>query len=137
MNKKNKQIFNHQNQKSKLLATQQTYSGPLPSPEAPAKYDQIIQGAAERILKMAEEQSAHRRSLESTVIRGNDKRANLGQIFGFLIGITGIVGGSFLSYLGKAAGFGTILLTLASLVGVYIYGKKKQESELKEKRTEQ
>lgn len=30
------------------------YSGPLPKPEDLAKYEQVIPGAAERIIKMAE-----------------------------------------------------------------------------------
>lgn len=42
----------------------QHISGPLPSPEALAKYDQVVPGAAERIIKMAEQEAAHRQNEE-------------------------------------------------------------------------
>jgi uncharacterized membrane protein len=50
---------------------QRHFSGPLPPPEILAQYNEIVPGAAERILKMAEEQSAHRRGLEDKTIRRN------------------------------------------------------------------
>ncbi len=36
-----------------------SFSGPLPPPEVFAKYEQILSGSADRILKMAENQSTH------------------------------------------------------------------------------
>ena len=42
----------------------QHISGPLPSPDALAKYDQVVPGAAERIIKMAEQEAKHRQNEE-------------------------------------------------------------------------
>lgn len=45
----------------KVIATiQEHYSGPLPQPADLEKYDQIVPGAAERILAMAEKEQADR-----------------------------------------------------------------------------
>jgi len=41
--------------------TQQQFSGPVPHPQILQGYDQIIPGAAERILRMAEEDAEHQR----------------------------------------------------------------------------
>src|SRR5258705_11795241 len=39
--------------------TQTIYQGPLPPPENFAAYEHVLPGAADRILKMAENQAAH------------------------------------------------------------------------------
>ena len=38
------------------------FSGPLPHPEDLAKYEQVLPGAADRIISMAEQQAAHRQA---------------------------------------------------------------------------
>jgi len=40
--------------------TQETYQGPIPPPSLLQEYDAVVPGSAERILAMAERQSAHR-----------------------------------------------------------------------------
>jgi len=40
------------------------YQGPITPPELLRQYDEIVPGAADRILEMAEEQSKHRQSCE-------------------------------------------------------------------------
>jgi len=50
-----------------LVRQEQTtvaYSGPIPHPNDLARYEEILPGAAERIMKMAELQAEHRRALE-------------------------------------------------------------------------
>ena len=47
-------------QHSIQISEQHHYSGPLPRPDDLAKYDQIVPGAAERIIKMAEAEMLHR-----------------------------------------------------------------------------
>lgn len=110
------------------------FSGPLPPPEELAKYEQILPGAADRILKMAEDQASHRQSLESSVVRSNIAGQQSGTRYGFLLAMTAIVGGVWLSLKGMSAvGLTSIISALAALVGVFIYGKFEQRKELKEK----
>ena len=58
---------------------QSSYSGPLPAPEDFAKYDSVLPGAAERILKMAEENSVHRRQMERRIIYSGTRQSSIGQ----------------------------------------------------------
>lgn len=55
---KNSDQQNSHHIKTVKVSEQHVYSGPLPEPEALAKYDQIVPGAAERILTMAEKRNA-------------------------------------------------------------------------------
>lgn len=65
---------------------QHHYSGPLPHPETLAKYDQIVPGAAERIITMAEKNGASTRYRKC-----NDQECHSYDLFRyhicFLIGI--------------------------------------------------
>lgn len=47
------------------------YSGPLPKPEDLAKYEQVLSGSADRIIRMAERQAEHRQKLEKVVVESN------------------------------------------------------------------
>lgn len=51
--------------------TAQTFQGPIPPPDALERYDAIIPGAAERILKMAESETAHRHQQEDHAMQAN------------------------------------------------------------------
>ena len=47
------------------------YQGPLPRPEDFAAYDRVLRGAADRILKMAENQATHRQAMERRALSGD------------------------------------------------------------------
>jgi uncharacterized membrane protein len=52
-----------------VVQHQQTiYQGPLPRPEDFEAYDRVLRGAADRILRMAEKQAAHRQDLDSRAL---------------------------------------------------------------------
>ncbi|GHT15760.1 hypothetical protein AGMMS4956_16450 [Bacteroidia bacterium] len=59
-------------------------SGPIPAPDVLAKYDVIIPGAAERILRMAEKEAAVRHSNNITISNHAIKLAKLGVMFAFI-----------------------------------------------------
>lgn len=79
------------------------HSGPIPSPDVLAKYEQMLPGTAERIIRMAETQQSHnhtleRRQLEADIQHRNEMLAAqktainsttlsdaLGQILGFAL----------------------------------------------------
>ena len=42
------------------IATATFHSGPLPDPDTLGRYDMVIPGAADRIIKIAENQAIHR-----------------------------------------------------------------------------
>jgi uncharacterized membrane protein len=110
------------------------FSGPIPHPDILVKYNDAHPGAADRIIAMAEKQAAHRQELERTVVNTNCLTAKRGPIYGFIICMTAIGGGVYLIELGKsAAGLASIIGALASLSIVFIYGRTKQQQELKQK----
>lgn len=61
-----------------VTETHVSYSGPLPPANEFQKYDEVLNGAADRLLAMAENQARHRQDLEKAVIYGNQKKSFLG-----------------------------------------------------------
>jgi len=120
-----------QARKTTIQAQATSFQGPIPPPELLREYNEIVPNGAERIVKMAETQSAHRIHLESTVILGDDRRANWGLFTGFTIGVLIIVL-SFVLVLKGHDTSGTILgsIDLVSLVGVFVYGRSKRVQEI-------
>ncbi len=115
--------------KSTLQLTAQ--SGPLPSPEILANYNQILPEAAERIFLMAEQQAKHRQSVERSLIEGNISSEKRGQWFAFLLVFICILVGGFLIYSGKdGIGFATIISAIMGSVGIFVYGKYAQRKGL-------
>jgi uncharacterized membrane protein len=108
----------------------QSFSGPLPPPEVLARYNEVVTNGAERILAMAERQSAHRESLESRVVDGNLAIQKSGSLRAFILALVVILGGIYLMATGKDAwGFAAIVTSLASLVSVFLIGKTQQKKE--------
>jgi uncharacterized membrane protein len=111
-----------------------SYSGPLPHPALLAKYNEVIPNGAERIMAMAERQSAHRESLESQVVAGNVRSQARGALYAFIICIVTVIGGFVLIGFGKSViGISTIVTSLASLAGVFIFSRREQRRERFEK----
>jgi len=106
------------------------HSGPLPDPEALAKYNDIIPDAAERILKMAESQASHRQELEQYVLKTSSRRANLGVFCAFTICMTAIFSGFYLALHGlQVSGTLFTAMGLGSLATTFIYGTQSQREE--------
>ena len=83
---------------------------------------------------MAEEQSKHRQYIERKAIDTQTRNSTLGVVFAFLLGLSTIVCGTWISLSGDSIfGFASMLLGLTSLVGVFVYGKRANKKELEEK----
>ena len=122
----------------RVTEVSQSFSGPLPPPEILRKFDEVVPGAAERIIKMAEDQSIHRKELEKKVIDSDIARSKWGQILGFVIAIAGLVVSAIVVVYGSAIAGGIIGVgTLASLVGVFMYGSKTRSEERKVKNSKE
>jgi uncharacterized membrane protein len=119
--------------KQQVIAVQEQFSGPIPHPNILAKYDQIVPGAAERIIKMAENQALHRMSLEKTVIGSDVKKSERGQIFGLIVALFGLVVGLILGLFDRQIAASVVVgADLASLASVFIYGRWQKKRERKE-----
>lgn len=60
-----------------IQTTQKLHHGPIPSPEVLRDYDLIVSGAAERIIRMAEEQATHRQALETRSMEADIEAAQM------------------------------------------------------------
>lgn len=106
------------------------YSGPLPAPVDFQEYDRTLPGAADRILKLTEDQTRHRIDCETRVLESNGINSMVGMVFAFILAMTVVVGGLGLIYLGKSVyGLSTILASLGTLSAVFVVGKHYQKKE--------
>lgn len=101
------------------------FKGPVPPPEVIREYEQILPGLADRIFKMAEDQSAHRRAMETKEVNSINFRALLGLVFAFIIILVVILVGAYLIYNDHPI-TGLVAMLSASVYIVYnfITGKK-------------
>jgi uncharacterized membrane protein len=117
-----------------LRVQEQLYQGPIPSPDILRGFDVIVPGSADRIIAMAEQQSAHRIAMEAKALHHEIVRSYCGLAAGFVISLIAIVGGLLLSYSGQPwAGTTIATVGLASLAGVFVYGTRSVRSERLEK----
>lgn len=113
---------------------ERSFSGPLPHPEILRQFEQVVPGAAERIIKMAEDQSSHRRDLEKKVIDSDIERSKWGQILGFVLALVGLSVSGVVAVIGNPwAGTVIGVGTIASLVSVFMYGTNSRRQERQEK----
>lgn len=100
--------------------------GPLPAPETLAQYDAIVPGAAERILKMAEEEALHRHGMESFTGKATISAANKGIACAFMsvILVCGLV--AYAIYKDFSTAASTIAVgAIATVASVFIFFKRK------------
>ena len=118
-----------------VVAYENRFVGPLPPPAILAQYEQICSGAADRIISMAERQSAHRQQLESAVVSANCESQRRGPIFGFVLAFMAIIIGGILLWNDKdLAGLTAVLGALAAIVIPFVWSKSRQQAELEAKR---
>lgn len=92
-------------------------------------------GAADRILSMAERQSAHRIAIENIAIKRQLNQSGVGQWIAGVLAALLICAGSFLIYSDYDWAGATIITgTLVSLVLVFVKGKENQRSDLNDKK---
>ncbi len=133
-NKANVAIPNPSNSIQQQLIQTKFSAGPIPTPEVLGRYETILPGLADRIMKQAESQTAHRIDIEKRVIKSDIRNSLLGIIFAFIIGLVGIVGGLYLTSLGMAAtGLTVSGVSLVSLVSAFIYGTNSRRKERQKK----
>lgn len=111
----------------------QIWQGPIPPPSILEQYERILPGAADRIFTAADEQRAHRFDRERGILTGDQKFKGRGQIFGFVMAMTMIIGGFALILKGKdTGGFIAICAAAVSVIGSFIYDKRHETKSVRE-----
>lgn len=76
------------------IAVSEQFSGPMPHPKHLREYDQILPGAAERILSMAERNLDHNMQSNRTALEAEIDDRKRGMYFGFF-SLVFLIGGGF------------------------------------------
>ena len=107
-------------------------ASPYLPPSYLREYEQLVPGSAAKTFELVEKQSTHRQELESSVVHGNERRADRGQWLGLAVALSFLAAATVLIALGHDAA-GTILgsVDLVSLVGIFVFGKTKQAVEIR------
>jgi hypothetical protein len=139
MSKKHKQVgIRYTDESNSQISRQEVVlmarSSFLPTPKELKEYEELLPGITERFFSAFEKQQEHRFGLEKNAVFTGSKRTLQGQIFAFILGLVTIVGGLFLLFQGKdIQGYSLLVGTVATLAGVFIYGKKQNKKERIEK----
>jgi uncharacterized membrane protein len=84
---------------------------------------------------MAEQNSAHRRTLEDKTVTGNVEAQRRGQVLAFVLALALMVFAGVLVFCGQTAeGVAIIIAEIAALAGTFVWGRNKQARERAEKR---
>lgn len=119
---------------TQVLHEERRISGPLPTPDILLGYDDVLPGAAERIMRMAEKEQAmverdraSAREVEGIAVQAATADNRRGQTFGFLVALAAFGTAGYLGYLGHGTaaaivGGGTVV----ALVTVFVTGRRHQ-----------
>ena len=123
---------------SRRVTVASSWRGPVPRPQTLRRFEEVVPGAAERILSMAEEQAAHRIDIERTSVVGDSNRSYLGLAAGFILSVTIVLGGFYVMInVHPWAGASVIGTQIAVIAGVFVYGtsSRRDERDRKSERT--
>lgn len=111
------------------------HAGPLPPASELERYEALLPGLADRIVRMAESNAGHRQGLERAVVDGNLRAQTRGQVFAFALSLCVLGAGVWLVAADKTTiGLWLILGDLAALAAVFITGRVLQQRERRERR---
>jgi len=116
------------------IATRVTYEGPLPPPAQLEQFERACPGSADRIIKMAESNSAHRQRLEAIVVEGNVDAQARGQWFALILALAVLGVGGWLVIAGRTStGLWIMLGDITALAGIFIGTRLLQRRERAER----
>jgi len=100
------------------------YTGPLPHPELMKGYDEILPGAADRILQSFEHEGTHRREIEANESKARIEISKRGQILALIVSIF-FGSGSFAVVLAGHDSAGAVIATgvIVGLAVVFVAGR--------------
>jgi uncharacterized membrane protein len=106
-----------------LVASQQTWSGPLPPPTLLVEYNDAVANGAERVLSMAEAQARHRMKMEEKTLESDRRLAQTGQWIGLVVVLAVLALGGYMAHLGATtAAVATIGIDVVGLAAVFVFG---------------
>lgn len=148
MVRKSKNPISNDDKKEVIVKQQQIkhYSGIIPHPKIVEGYEKNCPGATDRILAMTENQLKSSQEIELneqnninecrlTMLKSDIEYNKRGQIFGFILLFTMIIGGFVLVYIGReVGGYGAIIGSITIAIGSVIWNKQKIKIKISDER---
>lgn len=105
---------------SAVMKHEEMYSGPIPPASELQKYESVTNGAADRIIKMAEKQLDHRIDMEKRLV----KQGGRGQCFGFILALILLGIGTYALIIGaKTIALIIFACTIIEVLIIFVVGK--------------
>lgn len=112
---------------NQIVSVEQLFQGPIPPPAVLDGYEKTCPGAADRIITMAENQSAHRQELEREIVSAQVNNEKVGMHYAFFLSFALMVLGFILLLKGKStAGYFAIFGPAIFQAGSYIIVKSQE-----------
>jgi uncharacterized membrane protein len=104
-----------------LVAVSSSWQGPLPSPDDLARYGNIVEGGAERLVREWEAEAAHRRAYEQRALRIEGLERILSRVFAYTFAMAALGVVVYCATIGQpwvaaVIGGGMIAAVVASLI---------------------
>jgi uncharacterized membrane protein len=97
-----------------------SYQGPLPTSGEFSGYEQVLPGAADRILTMTEKEAERRRENQDKLVNASVKYSGRGQIFAFIISILALIGVGFSMYFSMPiASIAPTIIAITGLASIF------------------
>ncbi len=107
----------------------------LPHPEHLERFEQLLPGATDRMLSLAENQIAHRHGMERKFLNFNGASEILGVVFAGAAVLSGIAGGIYLLMHDKPiGGLTSMIVPLASVAAAFLRTRNSQSKQLERKK---
>lgn len=104
------------------------FSGPIPPASELKAYEDVVEGAANRIIKIAEGEAEHRRKQEEKMVNSSCGDSRLGLWLGFFMGLASLaLSGAIAIFASPTAGSILAFASISSLVGVFVYGSRQKK----------
>ncbi|MFO0016390.1 MAG: DUF2335 domain-containing protein [Synechococcaceae cyanobacterium] len=118
------------------LAVEASYSfmGPIPPPGILAGYNNVIPNGADRVIKMAEQEQAHRHNIETTIVGKESFEKRVGLVFAFILALSVLGVSSYLLIFTEKSGYGltVFIIELGGLVWAFLGAKEKRQRDISE-----
>jgi uncharacterized membrane protein len=103
----------------------EAFQGPIPPPAVLEAYEALVPGGANRILKMAENQAAHRQEIEKIVVRSGSRDSLWGIVVSAIIALCAFGWSGYALSIGQTAeAVNGIVVTILGFVSAFVYGKR-------------
>lgn len=106
-----------------IAAVKQPFSGHLPPPAILAGYEQVLHGAADRTITIAESEAGHRHKMAEMALNEDYNEARLGQTLVLIMAVSAILCGTFIALAGyQIAGS---VMGGGGVIAVFMMGRAK------------